>query len=59
MTPLRQRFIEDMQLRGLSEQTQSSYVSAVSQLAQYYDKSPDLLTEEELRRYFREDTSGN
>ena len=52
MTPLRQRMIEDMQLRGLSEITQDRYVRAVRQLAEYYDKSPDKITEEDLRRYF-------
>jgi integrase/recombinase XerD len=52
MTPLRQRMIEAMQLRGLSERTQESYLGAVRQLALYYRKSPDLLTEEELRQYF-------
>jgi len=52
MTPLRQRMIEDLQLRGLSEITQDRYVRAVRQLAEYYDKSPDKITEEELRRYF-------
>jgi len=44
--------IECLQLRGLSERTQESYVRAVRQLAQHYHKSPDLLTEEELRQYF-------
>ena len=52
MTPLRQRMIEDMQLRGLSEITQDRYVRAVRQLADHYGKSPDKITEEELRRYF-------
>jgi integrase/recombinase XerD len=52
MTPLRQRMIEDMQLRGLARRTQASYVGAVQQLAQHYGKSPQLLTEEELRQYF-------
>src|SRR3954453_1177796 len=52
MTPLRQRMIEAMQLRGLSERTQESYLGAVRQLALYYHKSPDLLTEEQLRQYF-------
>jgi len=37
-TPLRQRMIEDMQLRGLSEKTQESYVRAVRQLAECYHK---------------------
>jgi len=50
-TPLRQRMIEDMQLRGLSKKTQESYVRAVRQLAEYYHKSPDCISEEELRQY--------
>src|SRR2546428_1484312 len=52
MTALRQRMIECLQLRGLSERTQESYVRAVRQLAEHYHKSPDLITEEELRQYF-------
>src|SRR5947208_12049814 len=52
MTELRQRMIECLQLRGLSARTQESYVRAVRQLAQHYHKSPDLITEEELRQYF-------
>ena len=52
MTPLRQRMIEDMQLRGLAAKTQDSYLRAVKQLAEHYHKSPDLITEEELRLYF-------
>ena len=52
MTPLRQRMIEDMQLRGLSESTQEAYVAAVRQLAEYYHKSPERISEEELRQYF-------
>jgi site-specific recombinase XerD len=44
--------IECLQLRGLSERTQESYVQAVRQLAEHYHKSPDLITEEELRQYF-------
>ena len=52
MTPLRQRMIEDLQLRGLSERTQEMYVRAVRQLADHYHKSPERITEEELRAYF-------
>jgi site-specific recombinase XerD len=52
MTPLRQRMIETMQLRGLSRRTQESYISAVYLLARHYDTSPDLLSEEQLRQYF-------
>jgi len=52
MTPLRQKMIEDMQLRGLSERTQESYVRVVRQLAEYYRKPPDQLSQAELREYF-------
>ena len=52
MTQLRERMIEDMQLRGLSEKTQDGYARAVRQLAEHYGKSPDRITEEELRQYF-------
>ena len=52
MTPLRRRMVEDMQLRGLSEKTQDGYVRAVRQLAEHYDKSPQNITDEELRQYF-------
>src|SRR5438046_2220439 len=52
MTALRTRFIEDMQLHGYSPKTQSCYVGAVCGLARHYHKSPDLISEEELRRYF-------
>ena len=52
MTPLRQRMLEDMQLRGFSERTQEAYLRAVRQLAAHYSKSPDQITEEELRQYF-------
>jgi site-specific recombinase XerD len=44
--------IDDMQLRGFAEKTQDAYMRAVRQLAEYYKKSPDTITEEELRRYF-------
>jgi integrase/recombinase XerD len=51
MTVLRQRMIEDMQLRGLSEKTQDAYARAVRQLAEHYGRSPDRIGEEELRQY--------
>jgi integrase/recombinase XerD len=52
MTHLRQRMLEDLQLRSLSERTQEMYVRAVRQLAEHDHKSPDRITEEELRDYF-------
>jgi len=52
MTALRQKMIDDMQLRGFAERTQETYLSAVRQLAKHYRKSPDQIDEEELRQYF-------
>jgi site-specific recombinase XerD len=52
MTALRQKMIEDMQLHSFSERTQDSYLRAVRQLAGYFNKPPDQITEEELRQYF-------
>ncbi len=52
MTPLRQRMIDELRLRGLSRNTEKSYTNHISQLARSYNKSPALLTDEELRNYF-------
>jgi integrase/recombinase XerD len=52
MTQLRQRMLEDLQLRGLSARTQEMSVRAVRQLAEHDHKSPDHITEAELRDYF-------
>ncbi len=51
MTPLRQRMIQDLQLRGYSDRTVEAYVRSVAQLARFYHASPDTLTEEQLRDY--------
>lgn len=52
MTRLRQRMLEDLQLRGMSERTQEMDVRAVRQLADHYHTSPEYITEEELRDSF-------
>jgi integrase/recombinase XerD len=52
MTPLRKRMIEDMQLKGYSPKTQEGYLFAVRKLARHYRKSPEAISEEELRAYF-------
>jgi integrase/recombinase XerD len=52
MAPLRQRMIEDLQLKGYSPSTQKLYVSAVRQLCEHFNKSPGRISEEDLRQYF-------
>jgi len=51
MSPLRQRMIEDMRLAGLSATTHAIYIKAVRGLAAHYRRSPDQLSEEEVRAY--------
>ena len=51
MTPLRQRMIEDMQVRNLSPHTQKCYVQRVSLFARYFSKSPEVLAPEDIRAY--------
>ena len=43
MTSLRQRMTEDMQVRNLALNTQTSYLQQVSLFARHFDKSPELL----------------
>ena len=52
MTELRRRFLDDMTLAGLSPTTHKVYVSGVKQLATHYNRSPDEISEQELRDYF-------
>lgn len=51
-TPLRKKLMEDLQLHGLSSRTQELYLLVVEQLAKHYRKSPDQISEAELRAYF-------
>jgi integrase/recombinase XerD len=51
MTPLRQRFIEDMQLRNLAPTTQRSYIHYVADYALFYNTSPEKLDLEAIRQY--------
>lgn len=52
MTPLRNRMTEDLQLKGYSPATQRAYLHAVYKLAKHYRKSPESISEEQLRAYF-------
>jgi integrase/recombinase XerD len=51
MTPLRQRMIDELTLRGLAVRTHESYLGAVFGLAKYYHRSPEQLSIEEVRAY--------
>lgn len=51
MTRLRQRMVEDMQVRNFSPLTQTVCLQHVSLLARHFGKLPELLGPEEIRTY--------
>lgn len=51
MGALRTRMIEEMKLRNFSPRTQQSYLAAVIGLVKHYRRSPDQLTQDEIRAY--------
>ena len=51
MTPLRQRMIDDMTVRGLAENTRKSYLRAVTGLARHYRRGPDCIEPREVQDY--------
>lgn len=51
MTPLRERMIRELELQRKSPLTVSAYVKAVAQLAQFYGRSPDAISVEEVRDF--------
>jgi len=51
VTPLRQRMLEDLQIRQYSPTTIRIYLHAVAEFAQHFGKPPDELGPEHIRRY--------
>ena len=51
MKPLRQKMFNDLRIRNLAENTQTSYLQSVAGLARYYDRSPDQLSVQEVQDY--------
>src|SRR5262245_9752873 len=51
MTPLRQRFIDDLRLRNYAARTIETYVSHVASCAKHFGRSPELLGANEVRDY--------
>ena len=51
MTPMRQRMINDMTVRGFAENTMRSYLNSVKGLARHYRRSPVQVSAEEVQDY--------
>jgi len=51
MTELRRKFENHLILRRYSPKTSTAYINAVKLLAQYYRRSPDLLTDDQVQDY--------
>jgi len=51
MKPLRRKMLNDLIVRNLAENTQKSYLQAVTGLAVYYHRSPDQLSAQEVQSY--------
>ncbi len=51
MSALRQRMMEDLQVRNYSPRTVEAYVAAVAKLAKHFRRPPDELTGEDVRAF--------
>jgi integrase len=51
MTPLRQRFIEELTRRNRAARTIETYVAAVARVARHFNAPPDQLTPDQLREF--------
>ena len=51
MTPLREKFTEDMKVRGLAPTTQRSYIHYVAEYARYFNRSPEQLDCDAIHQY--------
>ncbi|MBU0729116.1 MAG: site-specific integrase [Proteobacteria bacterium] len=47
-----QKMVKALQIAGMGESTQEAYVRTIRKLTEFYDKTPDKITEEELVDYF-------
>ena len=51
MTPLRQRMLDALVLRGMAARTQEAYIGAVAGLARHYRRNPAELSADEVQQY--------
>jgi len=51
ITPLRERMLEDMRIRGMGDKAQKSHIRAIKDFAKFLKRSPDTATPDDLRSY--------
>ncbi|WP_245418828.1 phage integrase N-terminal SAM-like domain-containing protein [Mesorhizobium sp. WSM3864] len=51
ISPLRQRLIDDMNMRRFIRETQRNYLREIGRLATFLGRSPDTATTDDLRRF--------
>ncbi len=51
MTPLRQRFIDDLRIRNYAPSTIEAYLAGVVRFVKHFGRSPDLLGTEDIRAF--------
>ena len=50
-TPLRERMIEDMRIKGMGDKAQKAHIRAIRDFAGFLKRSPDAATPDDLRAY--------
>jgi integrase/recombinase XerD len=50
-TPLRERMIEDMRIRGMGDKAQQAHIRAIKDFARFLKRSPDTATPDDLRAF--------
>jgi len=51
VSPLRRRFIQDLELAGLSPNSVKAYVRSVRRMSEHFGLAPDTLSEQQVRDY--------
>ncbi len=51
ISPLRQRMIEDMRIKGLGEKAQKAHIRAIKDFTAFLGRAPDMATPDDLRAY--------
>ena len=50
-TPLRERMMADMRIRGIGDKAQKSHIRAIKEFTNFVKRSPDTATADDLRAY--------